>query len=95
MSLGGTGVVRVADLPELPTVAQVADVIGCGQRLVRSLIASGALEQVRLSRYVRVKRSSVERLVEQGTDAMEGRAKALRKQKPKTGAGVASAAHWQ
>ena len=72
---------RLADLTELPNVFEAAEVLGCGPRLVRQLMAEGVLESVRLSRYVRVKRASLEALVEHGTDVVTSKTKAARRRK--------------
>ena len=72
---------RLADLGELADVFDTGEVIGCGSKAVRQLIAEGVLDAIRIGRYVRVKRTSIEALIEKGTDLEASRAKAARRRK--------------
>jgi excisionase family DNA binding protein len=72
---------RLADIGELADVFDTAEVIGCGAKAVRQLVTEGVLEHVRIGRYVRVKRTSIEALIEKGTDLEASRAKAARRRK--------------
>ncbi len=47
------------DLPVVATAAQVATILGCSERHVRSLIATGRLGSISLGRLVKIPRHSL------------------------------------
>ena len=53
----------VEDLPDLCDVPDTAGKLGCSEGVVREMARKGQLEAVRLGRLVRIRRSSIARLV--------------------------------
>ena len=51
------------DLPVVATVAEVAIILGCSQRHVRSLISEGVLGHCKLGRLVKIPRHEILRLL--------------------------------
>lgn len=54
------------DFGEFLTVAEVADLLKLNQQTVRNWIDQGSLPAVRVGRRVRIRRSDLERVLEQG-----------------------------
>ena len=54
------------DLAPVMDVGEVAQVLGCGQTIVRSLISSGTLGHVRLGRLIRIPRHTLLAFLEVG-----------------------------
>ena len=48
-----------AELPPLSTVAELSEFLSCSPRTVRSLLAAGAIECIRVKRAIRVSRYAV------------------------------------
>ena len=66
---------RVASLEQhnqLLTVAQAGDYLGTGERFVRRLIAQRRITYVKLGKYVRLQRSTLDDFIEAGRVASEG-----------------------
>jgi len=51
---------------ELLTVAQAGDYLGTGERFVRRLVAERRISYVKLGKYVRLQRSTLNDLIEAG-----------------------------
>ena len=51
------------DLPELVTIPEAGAVLRCSDAAVRGMLARGELEHERVGRLVRIRRSSLERIV--------------------------------
>ncbi|WP_341272899.1 helix-turn-helix domain-containing protein [Blastococcus saxobsidens] len=56
----------------LLTVAQAGDYLGTGERFVRRLIAQRRITYVKLGKYVRLQRSTLDDFIESGRVASEG-----------------------
>lgn len=56
----------------LLTVAQAGDYLGTGERFIRRLIAQRRITYVKLGKYVRVQRSTLDDFIEAGRVAGEG-----------------------
>ncbi len=54
---------RLEDMSDLPTLPEVASVVGCSVQTVRRMLAAGILVKVKVGRLDRATRASVERLV--------------------------------
>ena len=59
------------DIPVVLDVPAVATILGCGDRTVRNLIATGALRSVRLGRLIRVPREALIDFLNPGTPTDE------------------------
>ena|SRR5947209_1592605 len=56
----------------LLTVAEVAEILKLNQQTVRNWIDQGSLPAVRLGRRVRIRRSELERLIDEGATVSSG-----------------------
>ena len=56
----------------LLTVAQAGDYLGTGERFIRRLIAQRRIAYVKLGKYVRLQRSTLDEFIEAGRVAGEG-----------------------
>ncbi len=56
----------------LLTVAQAGDYLGTGERFVRRLIAQRRITYIKLGKYVRLQRSTLDEFIEAGRVASEG-----------------------
>ena len=56
----------------LLTVAQAGDYLGTGERFVRRLIAQRRITYVKLGKYVRLQRSTLDQFIEAGRVTSEG-----------------------
>ena len=56
----------------LLTVAQAGDYLGTGERFIRRLIAQRRIAYVKLGKYVRLQRSTLDEFIEAGRVASEG-----------------------
>ncbi len=56
----------------LLTVAEAGDYLGTGERFVRRLIAQRRITYVKLGKYVRLQRSTLDQFIEAGRVAGEG-----------------------
>ena len=64
-----SGVERYAEsgrVDELLTVGQAAEYLGTGERFIRRLIADRSISYVKLGRYVRLQRSTLDDFIEAG-----------------------------
>ena len=64
-----SGVARDSEsrgIDELPTVAQAGDYLGTGERFVRRLVAERRISYVKLGKYVRLQRSTLNDFIEAG-----------------------------
>ncbi len=64
-----SGVERYAEsgrVDELLTVGQAAEYLGTGERFIRRLIAERSISYVKLGRYVRLQRSTLDDFIEAG-----------------------------
>lgn len=57
---------------QLLTVAQAGEYLGTGERFIRRLIAQRRITYVKLGKYVRLKRSTLDDFIEAGRVASEG-----------------------
>ena len=57
---------------QLLTVAQAGDYLGTGARFIRRLIAQRRITYVKLGKYVRLQRSTLDDFIEAGRVASEG-----------------------
>ncbi|NEK86583.1 helix-turn-helix domain-containing protein [Blastococcus saxobsidens] len=57
---------------QLLTVAEAGDYLGTGERFVRRLIAQRRITYVKLGKYVRLQRSTLDDFIEAGRVASEG-----------------------
>ena len=55
--------ISVDSLPELTTVPEAGRVLRCGDAAVRGMVVRGELESERVGRLIRIRRSSLERIV--------------------------------
>lgn len=58
------GIVRLEALPDLVTVEQAAEWLGCSVVTVRRLIRAGTLTRVKVGRLDRIPRTALERMRE-------------------------------
>lgn len=56
----------------LLTVAQAGDYLGTGERFIRRLIAQRRISYVKLGKYVRLQRSTLDAFIEAGRVTSEG-----------------------
>ncbi len=73
--MSGTTSERVAlreQHDQLLTVAQAGDYLGTGERFIRRLIAQRRIAYVKLGKYVRLQRSTLDEFIEAGRVASEG-----------------------
>ena len=57
---------------QLLTVAQAGEYLGTGERFIRRLIAQRRITYVKLGKYVRLQRSTLDDFIEAGRVASEG-----------------------
>ena len=55
--------ISVDSLPELTTVPEAGRVLRCGDAAVRGMVLRGELEAERVGRLIRIRRSSLEKIV--------------------------------
>ncbi len=82
------------DIPIVSTASQAADVLGCSERMVRTLIANGQLEHVKLGRLVRVPRHMLVDFLESRKSDAAPRGDALQSATPILGERSARDTRW-
>ena len=65
--------VTVGSIERLLTMAEVAELLGTGERFPRRLVAERRIRFVKVGRHVRIPESAVRELIEEGTVAVADR----------------------
>ena len=65
--------VKVGSIERLLTMAEVAELLGTGERFLRRLVAERRIRFVKVGRHVRIPESAVRELIEEGTVAVADR----------------------
>ena len=65
--------VTIGSIERLLTMAEVAELLGTGERFPRRLVAERRIRFVKVGRHVRIPESAVRELIEEGTVAVTDR----------------------